>query len=493
MQKSKSILDIYPQYQATIGIEVHVQLKTKSKIFCGCQNVFGAPPNSNICSVCTGMLGSLPVLNMQVVNYAITAGLATNCSIAKISEFARKHYMYPDLPKNYQISQDNKPICTDGYLEVRNNSGFKRIGITRIHLEEDAGKSFHGDNEKEQFSFIDLNRAGTPLAEIVSQPDITSADEAVAYLEQLRSIVQYIGISTANMEEGSFRADVNVSVKKKDAEKLGTRVELKNINSFRFIHDAIEYELERQIELLEEGKRVTQETRLWDNDKGKSFFMRSKEDAQDYRYLADPDLPLVLIDEDWIKRIADSMPELPNARYQRLQSDYALSPYEAEIISSDRKLADYFEKVVKKSSAPKKAANWILRDILGLMKEKKLELDELLITAEMLAELIVELEKGVINSKIAQEIFEEMAATGRYPSIIIQEKGLELVGSEEELLKIVDKIIGLYPTQVGQYRSGNERILGFLVGQAMKETQGKADPVLLTELLKKELMPEHPH
>ena len=487
MHKSKTILDLYPEYEATIGIEVHVQLKTKSKIFCGCQNVFGAPPNTNICSVCTGMLGSLPVLNLQAVNYAIAIGLATNCSIAKVSEFARKHYMYPDLPKNYQISQDNKPICNDGFLEIRNGEASRRIGITRIHLEEDAGKSFHDESSDLHSSFIDLNRAGTPLAEIVSEPELKSANEAVNYLEQLRSIVQYIGISNANMEEGSFRADVNVSVKKKSDKALGTRVELKNINSFRFIHDAIEYELERQVQLVEQGKRIVQETRLWDNDKGQSFFMRSKEDALDYRYLADPDLPLVLIDEEWIRRISESLPELPNARLARLQKDYSLSEYEAEIISAERKLADYFEAVVRKCNAPKRAANWILRDLLGLIKERKIDLDETCITPEMLGELIIEIEKGVVNSNIAQDIFAEMAQTGKYPSIIIQEKGLELVSSKDTLSEVVKKIISTYPTQVAQYRGGNERIFGFLVGQAMKETKGKADPVLLSVLLQNSL------
>lgn len=487
MNKSKSILDLYPQYEATIGIEVHVQLKTKSKIFCGCQNVFGAKPNSNICAICTGMLGSLPSISIAVINHAIAAGIATNCTISKISEFARKHYMYPDLPKNYQISQDNKPICTDGFLIIRGHFGTKKIGITRIHLEEDAGKSFHGENIDDKFSFIDLNRAGTPLAEIVSEPDLSSADEAVAYLEQLRSIVQYIGVSNANMEEGSFRADVNVSVKQKTASKLGTRAELKNINSFRFIHNAIEFELQRQIELLESGDRVKQETRLWDNEKGESFFMRSKEDAQDYRYLADPDLPIILIDDDWIKRIKETVPELPNAKFERLQKDYSLSEYESEIISADRKLANYFEQVAIKSNSPKKAANWILRDILGTMKEQKLELEELLITAEMLAELIVEIDKGVINSKIAQDIFLEMSTSGRYPSIIIQEKGLEQVGSKDELLTIIKKVIDNNPVQVSQYKNGNERIFGFLVGQAMKETQGKADPVFLSKLFKDKL------
>lgn len=484
MSKNVSFLEKYSDYEVVIGIEVHVQLKTKSKMFCGCQSIFGALPNTNICRVCTGMLGSLPVVNLLAVNYAMSAGLATNCTISRISEFARKHYVYPDLPKNYQITQDDKPICFDGYLLVDLPLGVqKKIRIKRIHMEEDAGKTIHGDGEE---SFVDLNRAGTPLIEIVSEPDISSAEEAVAYLEQLKMIVEYIGVSNANMEEGSFRADVNISVKKKIAKELGTKVELKNINSFRFITDAIEFEIRRQITALESGEKIFQETRLWDSDKKETVFMRSKEFAEDYRYFNDPDLPSILVDDEWIRRIEEQLPELPKQRLARMKNDYSLSDYEAEIISSDRELADYFEQVVKHSNLPKKAANWVLRDILGIMKEEKLSLSEIAITPEMLGELLLEIEKGVVSTKIANEIFAEMAVSGKYPSIIIQEKGLEKVSSIDQLEAVVKKVLEQNPKQAADFKSGNQRILPFLVGQAMKETKGKGDPVILTQLFNKE-------
>lgn len=488
----KSVLESYPDYEVVIGCETHVQLKTKSKMFCACANLFGAEPNSNICRVCTGMLGSLPTINLQAINYAIAAGLATNCEINKLSEFARKHYNYPDLPKNYQITQDDKPICSSGFLKIEveeedKKSLSKLIRIKRIHLEEDAGKLIHGEGFESNYSFIDLNRAGTPLIEIVTEPDIKSADQAVAYLESLRSIMEYIGVSTVNMEEGSFRADVNISVKKKSQKELGTKVELKNINSFKYIHNAIEFEIKRQIEMVEKGEKVRQETRLWDSEKKETFFMRSKENAEDYRYFPDPDLPRVIVDPEWIARIKESLPELPRQKIDRFIEQYGTSLYEAEILCSDRLLADYFERVVKKSNSPKKAANWILRDLLGYLKEKDLELSDCLVSSEMMSELILELDRGVINSSVAQTIFEEMAETGKFPSIIIQEKGLTQIGSEDELLPIVKKVIESFPEQSNQFKSGNERIFGFLVGQAMKALQGKGDPVVLSKLLKQEL------
>lgn len=481
-----SVLKKYPDYEVVIGCETHVQLKTKSKMFCGCTNQFGAAPNTNICKVCTGMLGSLPVLNIQAVNYVIAAGLATNCTIAKLSEFARKHYCYPDLPKNYQISQDDKPICTDGYINIEGPSGSKKIRIKRIHMEEDAGKLLHDDKTKN--SLLDLNRAGTPLIEIVTEPDLSSADEAVNYLQTLKSIVEYIDVTNANMEEGSFRADVNISVKKRSAEKLGTKVELKNINSFRFIHDAIEFEIERQINLVENGKKVTQETRLWDNEQNKTVFMRSKENAEDYRYLPDPDLPRVIVDDEWIRRISEKLPELPKAKAVRFEESFGLSKYEAEIICSDRDLSIFFEEVAKKSNLPKKATNWILRDLLAYLKDKRIKLKESLISPDMLSELLLEIDKGVINSNVAQEVFIEMADSGRFPSIIIQEKGLNQIGSDAELQPIVEKVIAKFPNQSQEFANGNERIFGFLVGQAMKELGGKGNPSKISELLKKTLL-----
>ncbi len=481
-----SALSKYPEYEVVIGVETHVQLKTKTKIFCACKNMFGAEPNTNICKVCTGMLGSLPVLNINVVNYAIAAGLATNCSISRVSEFARKHYYYPDLPKNYQITQDDKPICLDGKLEIlTDKKESKFIRIKRIHLEEDAGKSIH-DRDKLS-SFVDLNRAGTPLIEIVTEPDLSSAHETVFYLEELKSIVEYIGISNANMEEGSFRGDVNVSVKKKTASELGTKVELKNINSLKFIFNAIEFEIERQIELIESGGKVTQETRLWDADKEQTFVMRSKENAQDYRYLQDPDLPLLLVDEDWIERIKEALPELPKAKFTRFLRDYNLTEYEAEILTSSKELAEYFEVVAKISKLPKKASNWILRDVLGFIKENKIELSEFLIKPDMLAELIAEIEAGIINSKSAQEVFDEMTKSGKYPSIIIQEKGLEQVGSEDEILRIIRDIITTSPNQVADFKGGNARVFPYFVGLAMKALKGKGNPAVINKLLQEEL------
>lgn len=487
MSKVVGVLAKYPDYEVVIGIETHVQLKTKSKLFCGCQNLFGSEPNTNICRVCTGMLGSLPVLNLQAVNYAIMAGVATNCSISRVSEFARKHYMYPDLPKNYQISQDDKPICVNGFISISSGEGTKKIRIKRIHIEEDAGKLLHSDDSLVNESLVDLNRAGTPLIEIVTEPDICSAEEAVRYLETLKSIVQYIQISTANMEEGSFRADVNISVKLRSASQLGTRAELKNINSFKFIYNAIEHEIERQIGLVSSGQKVIQETRLWDSEANETVCMRSKEDAQDYKYLTDPDLPLILVDDDWISRLAEQLPELPVVRFERFCRDYGLSSYEADILCSDKTLADFFEIAAKNSGAPKRVASWILRDLLGFINDNKVSLVDILITPEMFGEFILEIERGVINSSVAREVFEEMAVSGKYPSIIIQEKGLEQISSVDELMNIVVTVIKENPVQVADYKSGNMRIFGFLVGQAMKASKGKADPVVLNKLLTESL------
>lgn len=484
-QKNPSILDEYPLYEVVIGIEVHVQLKTASKIFCSCPNHFGDSPNRNICSVCTGQPGTLPSLNRKAVDYAIMAGLATHCTIPKLSEFSRKHYTYPDLPKNYQITQGDRPVCQEGYIRVEREDGsIKKVKIQRIHLEEDAGKNLHGIGGE---SYVDLNRAGTPLIEIVTHPDISSAAEARAYLTNLRTTVQYLGISEANMDEGSFRGDINISVKKKTDTKLGTKVELKNLNSMKFIGQAIEYEIQRQIEMIERGEKVKQETRLWDTKENKSVFMRSKEQAQDYRYFTDPDLPVLIIDDEWLERMRDELPELPFDRYSRFKKDYALTPYEAEILTGDRELADYFEEAAKKSRAPKPVSNWVLRDILGYMNKHKLPLSELKVTADMLAELVVEIEKGVINSKIAQEVFAEMQENGKYPSIIIQEKDLTQMGSSDELDALVREVVAANPKVVADYKGGNERSFTFFVGQCMKASKGKANPQILHELIKKHL------
>lgn len=481
----KSVLDRYPEYCATIGIEVHVQLKTASKIFCSCPNKFGQTPNTNICPICVGHPGVLPVLNRRAIDFAIMAGLATKSTIAKKCGFARKHYMYPDLPKNYQITQADDPICSEGYVPVEKADGSeKHVRLVRIHLEEDAGKNLH---VSKTHSCVDLNRAGTPLIEIVSYPDMETSDEARQYLTRLRTTVQYLGISDANMEEGSFRADVNISVKKRDAREFGTKVELKNINSFKFIVNALEFEIERQITLLESGQRVMQETRQWDNKSGVSIFMRSKEEAQDYRYFSEPDLPELHINEAWLDRLRTSLPELPDAKYKRLQNEYGLSAYEANIISEDKALAHYFEATNALCSSPKLLCNWILRDLLGYMKECKQDLAIIKMTPQHLAQLVRAIDKGIINSKVAQEIFIDVMTTGKLPLDIIKEKGLQQIDSTEALEPIVKNIIEKNADAVAKYKAGNLKLFGFFVGQAMKETQGKANPKLLSDLVQKYL------
>jgi len=485
VKEVKNILDSYPEYEANIGTEVHLQLKTKSKIFCSCPNQFGAQPNKNICPVCAGYPGVLPVLNRKVVDHAITLGIATKCSIARVSEFARKHYMYPDLPKNFQITQENKPICKEGHIPIDMSDGTeKNIKLIRIHMEEDAGKNIH---TKTDVSFIDLNRAGTPLLEIVSYPDMTNAYDTKSYLTRLRSIVQYLNISDANLEEGSFRVDVNISVRGRGEKKLGTKVELKNINSFKFISQSINYEIERQINLIEQGKEVEQETRSWDEKSHKTVFMRSKAAAFDYRYFPEPDMPIVITDDEWIERLSKELPELPHQKYHRLQKEHDLSTDEAGTMINMHGLADFFEKTVVLCKKPKLVCNWILRNLLAYLNEHKLELRECKVTPETLAELIVEIDKKIITSKTAQDVFEEMAFSGKYPSIIVQEKGLKQISSKEKLEPIIISIVESNPEQVAKYKSGNERVFTFFIGQAMKLTEGKGSPEVIKELLEKHL------
>src|SRR3990167_112727 len=485
MSKTPSILDTYTDYETTIGIEVHVQLQTKSKIFCSCLNTVSDQPNTNICQICSGYPGVLPVLNKEVVTKAILAGLATNCSISHLSHFDRKHYFYPDLPKGFQITQGAHPICTEGYVPITlENGSIKNIRLMRIHIEEDAGKNIHSTNSNE--SFVDLNRAGTPLLEIVTYPDISSTYEAKTYLKALRNIVTYLRICSGNMEEGAFRADTNISVRKKGEKKLGTRCELKNINSFKFIGDATEYEIQRQIETLESGGRIIQETRLWDTNKKQSFPMRSKEEAADYRYFQEPDLPLIEVCTEWIERIASGMPELPAHKFDRLIREYNLSEYEADILIDNPEIAEYFEATIKVFRS-KQIINWVLRDVLGYLKEQKLTFSDFNVTPERLAQIIELLETGKINSSAAREVFEIVAKTGGNPIDIVKEKGLEQIGSADELEKIVAEIIEANPEQVEQFKAGKDRILGFFVGMAMKETKGKGNPKLLQELVKKYL------
>lgn len=484
MSKTPSVIDHYPDYELTIGIEVHCQLATNSKIFCSCPNQTGQEPNTNICNICTAQPGSLPVLNKKVVDYAIKAGLATNSMIAQSCTFARKHYFYPDLPKNYQISQNEDPICSNGSVPIRLEDGsIKNIRLIRIHMEEDAGKNTHASGN---VSFVDFNRTGTPLLEIVSQPDISSTYEAKAYLKALRSMVQYLGICSGNMEEGAFRADTNVSVKKKTDTKLGTRCELKNINSFKFIGDAIEYEIERQIGLLESGQKVRQETRLWNTKKGETSPMRSKEEAADYRYFQDPDLPILQVSPAIIEEIKKTMPELPFERFTRYTTKNGLSAYEAEILVDDIDLANYYESTAK-FNPNKQVVNWILRDVMGYLKEHKVSLADFKVTPEKLAKLVSLLENGKINNRAAQEVFKEMALSGNDPEKIVSEKGLEQIGSSDEIETMVKELLAANPSQVAEYKAGKEKMFGFFVGQMMQKTKGKGDPKMIQELLKKHL------
>ncbi len=485
MSKSVSVLDKYPHYEVVIGIEVHVQLTTVSKIFCSSANHTSKDPNTNICHICAGYPGVLPVLNTKVVEHAVRAGIATNCHISGHSSFDRKHYFYPDLPKNYQITQAFEPICINGYIPIRLEDGsYKNIRINRIHIEEDAGKNIHAQQSNE--SFVDLNRAGTPLLEIVSEPDISSSYEARNYLKSLRGIVQYLGICSGNMEEGAFRADTNISVRKKGVTQLGTKCELKNINSFKFIGDAIEHEIERQIDLLEEGGRVRQETRLWDTKSKQTIVMRSKEVAADYRFFPDPDLPSIDIDTQYIKKIRESMPELPQAKMERFCSEYGLSAYEADILIDDQDLARYFEQTAH-HIASKQIINWILRDLIGYLNEHKITLSACKVTPEKLASLISLIDTGKINNHAAKEIFAEIATHGGSPTEIMYAKGLEQVGASAELEQLIKDIITQHPQQTAEYKGGNQRLFGFFVGTVMAQTKGKGNPKIIQELLKKHL------
>lgn len=485
MAKLTSIIDRYPDFRVDIGMEVHVQLSTQSKIFCSSVNGPSKNPNENIDEICAGYPGTLPMLNRQVVHNAIMLGLATNCTINRYSEFARKHYFYPDLPKGYQISQDDKPLCTEGFVEIFLEDGSKKkIRIRRIHLEEDAGKNIHapaGD-----VSLVDLNRAGSPLLEIVSYPDISGSIEVRAYLKALHAIVTTLGISTGNMEEGAFRADTNISVRPKTSENLGTRCELKNINSFKFIFDATEYEIERQIKLVQNGEKVVQQTRLWDTKKQESFAMRSKEEAADYRYFRDPDLPPLFVDDEWIERVRKDLPELPMQKSERLQKQYGLKADDADILVSEVALAQFYEDAAKihKSTA---LIGWIVRDLVGYLNEHKMSLADCPCTAQKLAGIVALLDAGKINGRGAREIFLEIAANGGEPEAIMREKGLEQIENTAELEELIKQILTDHHDQVNAYRSGKTKLWGFFVGEAMARTKGRANPQLIQELLKKHL------
>jgi len=484
MAASSTSTDVLTKYEPVIGLEVHVQLATRTKIFCGCPTSFGAEPNSNVCPVCLGLPGALPVLNRQAVDLAIEAALALNCRINPRSIFARKNYFYPDLPKGFQISQYDQPLAEHGYIDI----GGKRIGITRVHMEDDAGKSIHdGFRDSYQYSYIDLNRSGTPLIEIVSDPDMRTSDEAYAYLTELKQVLQYVGVSTCDMEKGHLRCDANVSVRLRGAEKFGTKAEVKNLNSFRFLKMALDYEIERQVALIESGGRVLQETRLYNAETGETIGMRSKEHAHDYRYFPEPDLAPLRISEEWLGTVRERMPELPQARRKRFVESYGLRDYDAEVLTLTREAGDYFEKVASVSGDPRAAANWVMGDLAGLLKEAGKEIDESPVSAENLGALVGMIAQGKISGKLAKEVFPKMFATGEAPQTIMDREGLAQISDEGALGKIIDEVIAANPKQVEQYRGGKATVLGFLVGQVMKASRGQADPAAVNRMLKEKL------
>ena len=473
-------------YEVIIGLEVHAELSTKTKIFCSCPTEFGAAPNTHTCPICMAMPGTLPVLNEKVVEYAVKAGLATNCKIARDSKNDRKNYFYPDLPKAYQISQFDKPLCEEGYVEIEDKDGNKKkIGLTRIHIEEDAGKLNH--DELGGGSLVDLNRAGVPLIEIVSEPDLRSSEEVEKYLRKLKSILEYIEVSDCKMQEGSLRADVNVSVRKKGETKFGTRTEMKNMNSFRSITRAIEYEVERQIDIVEEGGKIYQETLRWDDVSGKTFSMRDKEDAQDYRYFPDPDLVAIKLSEEYIENIKNSLPELPESRKQRYLEQYKLSEKDAKLITSSKYLSDLFEQAIEVCNNPKAVNNWIISDISRILNEKEMEPIEIPFNANQLGKLVILIDKGTISSSIGKKVLEELFENSKDPEEIIKEKGWIQISDEGAIKEVVLKILEANPQSIADYKGGKDRALGFLVGQAMKETKGKANPQMLNKMFLEEL------
>jgi len=467
-------------FEPVIGLEVHVQMATETKCFCSCKVEFGAEPNTNVCPVCLALPGSLPVLNKTALEYAIKASLALNCKVHELSVFARKNYFYPDLPKGYQISQYDKPLATDGYIDIKVDGKTERIRIHRLHMEEDAGKTIHEGNH----SYVDLNRAGTPLMEIVSEPDIRSAVGARLYLEKLRNIMRYIGVSDADMEKGQLRCDVNISLRPKGEEKFGTKVEIKNLNSFRFVQKAIEYEIERQAKVLSKGGEIVQETRLFDPTSGKTFTMRTKEEAHDYRYFPDPDLIPVRITTAYIEEIRQSLPELPDEKEKRFISQFKLTEYDADVLVADKDRALFFEKSVEVyNKNPKAIANWIINELLGKLNEAGIDITESPVKPEHIAELVELIDSGTISTKIAKEVFEEVFKTSKSPKQIVEEKGLKQVSDEGEIRKIVEEVLSKHPAEVEKFKAGNQKLMGFFVGQVMKATKGKANPKLVNKIL----------
>lgn len=473
------------KYEAVIGLEVHAQLQTTTKIFCGCATTFGEEPNSHTCQVCIGMPGVLPVLNKKAVEYTVKTGIAMHCSISSYSRFARKNYFYPDLPKGYQISQYELPICEHGYVEIVVDGKIKRIGITRIHLEEDAGKNLH--LPQGGASLVDLNRAGTPLMEIVSEPDLTTPEEASDYLKKLRSILRYIEVSDADMEKGNFRCDANVSIRPAGSKELGTRAEIKNVNSFKFVQRALEYEMKRQAQILDEGGRVVQETRLFDSTKGVTFSMRSKEEAHDYRYFPEPDLVPVVIPKDVVEDIRATIPELPDGKRERFVKQYGIPEYDADMLTQSRAMADYYEEAVKAFGQPKVISNWMMGELMRLLNADGREIETSPIKPDRLAGMIKMITDGVISTKIAKTVFEEMYKTGKDAETVVKEQGLIQVSDTGAIEKIIDEVIRANPAQHADYKAGKEKLFGFFVGQVMKASKGKANPDVVNQLLKKKL------
>jgi aspartyl-tRNA(Asn)/glutamyl-tRNA(Gln) amidotransferase subunit B len=488
MSASALAESILTKYEPVIGLEVHVQLGTKTKIFCSCPVEFGAAPNTNVCPVCLGLPGALPVLSRQAVELAISASLALHARINPFSRFARKNYFYPDLPKGYQISQYDQPLAEHGYLDIVTEAGKKRIGVTRVHMEDDAGKSIHdGFKDSDRYTYVDLNRSGTPLIEIVSEPDMRSSDEAYAYLTELKQVIQFIGVSDADMEKGQLRCDANVSVRLKGTEKFGTKVEVKNVNSFRFVKQAIEYEIERQVEIVDGGGTIEQESRLYDAASGVTVGMRSKEHAHDYRYFPEPDLVPLRVSEHWLHEVRSRLPELPAARRDRFVNEYGLREYDAQVLSLTRATGDYFEIAAKASGDGRTTANWVVGDLMGLLNAAGKGVESSPISAAHLGELVALINKGELSGKLAKEILPKMFETGDAPTVIMEREGLKQISDSGALEKIADEVIAANPKQVEQYKAGKTALLGFLVGQVMKASRGQANPAAVNEVLKKKM------
>ncbi len=481
-------VEVLARYEAVIGLEVHVQLATRSKIFCGCPTGFGAPPNTNVCPVCLGLPGALPVLNRQAVEMAMKAAMALTCQVRTLSRLARKNYFYPDLPKGYQISQYDQPLAEHGYVEIAPGGNHRRIGVTRVHLEDDAGKSLHeGFRDSDRYTYVDLNRSGTPLIEIVSEPDMRTSDEAYDYLTELKQVLQYIQVSTCDMEKGHLRCDANVSVRPRGQKEFGTKAEVKNLNSFRFLKLALEYEISRQVSLIESGGRVTQETRLYNPDSGETVGMRSKEHAHDYRYFPEPDLLPLTISDEWRERVKAEMPELPAQKRVRFVEAYGLRDYDAQVLTATRDLSEYFEQAAEVSGDPRAAANWVMGDLAAALNTEGKQISESPVSAAQLGELVALISKGEISGKMAKEIFQKMLATGESARGIVDREGLRQISDTGAVEAIVDQVLAQNPKQVEQYRSGKTQVLGFLVGQVMKASRGQANPAAVNEMLRAKL------